>query len=166
MIGSWIARKKVASLAACLAISFLVGCKNGAITGRMYQSQQETDRLLSEFRAQKKENEQLREDRNKLLQQQAETEKLAARLQAQLNSNRPMASRKSSGVLGGNPSSLFNSTQQSTVSSRSKPVDGSGLRNLDLPNSFRNSQEIQNDEMRSASNSDSLQWRPIRKATR
>ncbi len=42
----------------------------------MQQFQMENDRLLSEFRAQKKENELLKADRNKLLQQQAETEKL------------------------------------------------------------------------------------------
>jgi hypothetical protein len=65
----------------------------------MKQSQIENERLLSEFRSQKKEVEQLRAERSQLLQQQAETEKLAARLKAQLNS-RGESSSPSSMVAG------------------------------------------------------------------
>lgn len=67
-------------------IACTTGCQNGPVLGRMKQSQIENERLLSEFRSQKKEVEQLRADRTRLLQQQAETEKLAAKLKAQLNS--------------------------------------------------------------------------------
>ena len=54
----------------CLA--FASGCQNGPMAGRMQQYQLENERLLSEFRSQKKENEQLRSDRTRLLQQQAD----------------------------------------------------------------------------------------------
>lgn len=166
MKASWIARKAVASVATCLAIAFSTGCQNGPITGRMHQSKLESERLLSEFRAQKKENEQLREDRNRLLQQQAETEKLAARLQAQLNSNRPLNAGNQRAITDrGLPSSLpLNNSladrsipDRSVFNSRSKTVStGSPATTTDRDNT----------EPRSASNSDSLQWRPIRKATR
>jgi hypothetical protein len=75
------------------------GCQNGPILGRMKQSQIENERLLSEFRSQKKEVEQLRADRTRLLQQQAETEKLAAKLKAQLDS-RGEANSPSSMIAG------------------------------------------------------------------
>lgn len=166
MKASWIARKAVASIAACLVIAFATGCQNGPITGRMYQSKLESERLLSEFRAQKKENEQLREDRNRLLQQQAETEKLAARLQAQLNSNRPLNASNQRAVadrglpsnpLLNNPAADRSIPDRSGFNSRSKTVStGSPDTTVDRDNA----------EPRSASNSDSLQWRPIRKATR
>lgn len=67
-----------------LALPFSVGCQNGPVIGRMKQYQLENERLLSEFQSQKREVEQLRADRKRLLEQQAETEKLAARLQSQL----------------------------------------------------------------------------------
>ncbi len=166
MKASWIARKAVAAVAACLVIAFSTGCQNGPITGRMYQSKLESERLLSEFRAQKKENEQLREDRNRLLQQQAETEKLAARLQAQLNSNRPLNASNQRAVadrglpsnpLLNNPVADRSIPDRSGFNSRSKTVStGSPDTTVDRDNA----------EPRSASNSDALQWRPIRKATR
>jgi len=129
--------------------------------GRMHQSQLESERLLSEFRAQKKENEQLREDRNRLLQQQAETEKLAARLQAQLNSNRPLNASNQRALadrgLPSNPLADRSIPDRSGLNSRSKTVSSG---------SPAVTENRENAEPRSASNSDSLQWRPIRKATR
>jgi hypothetical protein len=127
----------------------------------MHQSQLESERLLSEFRAQKKENEQLREDRNRLLQQQAETEKLAARLQSQLNSNRPLNASNQRSTSDRNllDSQLANRSipDRSGLTSRSKTVSTGSPKNLP---------DRDDAEPRSASNSDSLQWRPIRKATR
>jgi hypothetical protein len=158
---SWIARKAIVPVAACLAIAFASGCQNGPMIGRMHQSQLESERLLSEFRAQKKENEQLREDRNRLLQQQAETEKLAARLQAQLNSNRPLNASNQRALadrgLPSNPLADRSIPDRSGLNSRSKTVSSG---------SSAGSENRENAEPRSASNSDSLQWRPIRKATR
>lgn len=67
-----------------LGLTSMAGCQNGPVIGRMKQYQLENERLLSEFQSQKREVEQLRADRKRLLEQQAETEKLAARLQSQL----------------------------------------------------------------------------------
>ena len=126
----------------------------------MYQSQLESERLLTEFRAQKKENEQLREDRNKLLQQQAETEKLAARLHSQLNSNRSPSARGSQGIAERSlPHTLNNNL-------RSRTVGATNPSRLDGTTRDSKGLDREQDATRSALNPDSLQWRPIRKATR
>jgi len=123
----------------------------------MQQSKLENERLLSEFRSQKKENEQLRADRTRLLQQQAETEKLAAKLQAQLNNGKALAAQNPSGRtdfgLGASRSiSELSSFDKSRPSDRLPPVPPATR-----PDSINT---------RSASNAESLQWRPIRKETR
>lgn len=139
-------------LSFCFTVLFVscLGCQNGPLAGRMQQSQMENERLLSEFRAQKKENEQLKADRAKLLQQQAETEKLAARLQSQLNSSRSS--------VAGNNSSSFDRTSSRRSNS---PMRTSSDRN-ELSGGSQNGSGS-DDSLRSASNSESLQWRPIRK---
>jgi hypothetical protein len=126
-------------LLGCLVVA--TGCQNGPITGRMQQNRLENERLLSEFRSQQKEVEQLRADRSRLLQQQAETEKLAARLQAQLNGRREGSDTGSSGRLAerANP-------QPTRMAQGSRDRSYESDRNLDR------------------ASSSSLQWRPIRKA--
>jgi hypothetical protein len=117
------------------------GCQNSPIAGRMYQSQLENERLLSEFRAQKKENEQLKLDRQKLLAQQAETEKLAAKLQSQL---RAQQSGTRSGMMSGLPDRL-DSNGRLTSGTLSGSAEEAPLQNQNANNS---------------------PWRPIRKAAR
>ncbi len=115
------------------------GCQNGPVMGRMKQNQLENERLLSEFRSQQREVEQLRADRQRLLQQQAETEKLAAKLQAQLNGRREFS---------GSP-------QRTADRSISEPTRLAQERRDRTPDS--------SDQNASRTSSDSLNWRPIRK---
>ncbi len=142
----------------CLAIAS--GCQNGPMSGRMQQYQLENERLLSEFRTTKKENEQLRADRSRLLQQQAETEKLAAKLQSQLSGGGKSLTAQN--LTGRNDFSLGSSktpSDRNAFDSRRTtdrfPQTGS------LPQS-----DLSGQSPRSASNAESLQWRPIRKETR
>ncbi len=130
-----------------------LGCQNGPMSGRMQQYQLENERLLSEFRAQKRENDQLRADRNRLLQQQAETEKLAAKLQSQLNSGRTANGSNSSRFDGGSFA-----LKDSPLNGSPRTPSGSGTPGL--PNDSRESSP------RSATNPAQLQWRPIRKENR
>ncbi len=141
----------------CFAIA--TGCQNGPMSGRMQQFQLENERLLSEFRSTKKENEQLRADRSRLLQQQAETEKLAAKLQSQLS--------------GGTSLAAQNPTVRNDFSPGAPKFlgDRSALESRGATNRFSQAGSLPrlnpgNASPRSASNSDSLQWRPIRKETR
>ncbi len=141
----------------CLAIA--TGCQNGPMSGRMQQYQIENERLLSEFRSTKKENEQLRADRSRLLQQQAETEKLAAKLQSQLSGGKSLAAQNLTGrsdfSLGSSKSSSDRTALDNSRTTDRFPQAGN------LPKSDLNSLSP-----RSASNADALQWRPIRKETR
>lgn len=148
-------------LASCVVflLAISVGCQNGPMSGRMQQYQLENERLLTEFRSQKKENEQLRADRTRLLQQQAETEKLAAKLQSQLSGNNTLTAQSPAGR------SPLGTAGARTVGERSpfenlQPSDrlSQTPSNARLDSSTRNS--------RSALNEDELQWRPIRKEMR
>jgi hypothetical protein len=125
----------------------------------MQQYQMENERLLSEFRSTKKENEQLRADRSRLLQQQAETEKLAAKLQSQLSGGKSLAAQNGIGRsdfgLGASKPFIERNALDSRGSNNRFPQAGHQPKS-DSPGS----------SPRSASNADSLQWRPIRKETR
>ncbi len=139
------------------ALTFFTGCQNGPTLGRMQQSKLENERLLSEFRSQKKENEQLRADRTRLLQQQAETEKLAAKLQAQLSNGKAIAAQN---PIGRTDFGLGMPRSSSELSSFDKGRPGDRISPASpaaRPDSLNT---------RSASNAESLQWRPIRKETR
>ncbi len=120
------------------------GCQNGPVLGRMKQSQIENERLLSEFRSQKKEVEQLRAERSQLLQQQAETEKLAARLKAQLNSRGE--SNSSSSMVAGRGDSF---SQPARIAQDTRE---------------RNSRPSTDRSSNSSNGSVDGLWRPIRKA--
>lgn len=153
-----VALRGCSSWVLCLAIA--TGCQNGPMSGRMQQNQIENERLLSEFRTTKKENEQLRADRSRLLQQQAETEKLAAKLQSQLSSGgKSLTAQNLTGrsdfSLGSSKSSSDRNAFDNRRTSDRYPQAG----NLPKSDSISPSP-------RSASNADSLQWRPIRKETR
>lgn|GEM_PF-6310081 len=155
-------KKPLTTLLACCVVFLLamsIGCQNGPMSGRMQQYQLENERLLTEFRSQKKENEQLRADRTRLLVQQAETEKLAAKLQSQLSGNKTLTAQLPAGR------SNLGSAGARTVGERSpfdnlQPSDrlSQTPSNARLDSSTRNS--------RSAQNEDALQWRPIRKEMR
>jgi hypothetical protein len=133
-------------------LAILLGCQNGPLMGRMKQSQLENERLLSEFRSQKREVEQLRADRDRLLQQQAETEKLAAKLQSQLN--RRGGDPSESSLVASRPNS-FQAPTRIAQDPRSPAAE--------YPRDFSSSGS--NNSNRSTSRpSDSLQWRPIRKS--
>jgi hypothetical protein len=141
----------------CFAIA--TGCQNGPMSGRMQQYQLENERLLSEFRSTKKENEQLRADRSRLLQQQAETEKLAAKLQLQLSGGKSLAAQN--GINRGD----FSLGAPKNSADRS-PLDSRGVANRSPQPGLQPRSDAAYPSPRSASNSDSLQWRPIRKETR
>ena len=142
-----------------LCFAMATGCQNGPMSGRMQQYQMENERLLSEFRSTKKENEQLRADRSRLLQQQAETEKLAAKLQSQLSGGKSLAAQNLAGrsdfSLGSSKTSSDRTAFDNRRTTDRFPQAGN------LPKSDSNSPSP-----RSASNADALQWRPIRKETR
>ena len=127
------------------------GCQNGPVLGRMKQFQLENERLLSEFRSQRREVEQLRADRDRLLQQQAETEKLAAKLQSQLNSRpatlEPAAVMADRGSTYPDPTRLAQGARPS-AGGRPAPFPAGGERGAATG---------------ASSAGESLQWRPIRK---
>lgn len=142
-----------------LFLASVTGCQNGPKFGRMQQYQLENERLLSEFRSQKKENEKLRADRSRLLQQQAETEKLAAKLQSQLKGGRTLTAQSQSDRSDFGLGSLKGSNSQSSFDSRPVTDPFTKSNGLSKP-------DASNLSPRSASNAESLQWRPIRKETR
>jgi hypothetical protein len=128
------------------------GCQNGPVLGRMKQFQLENERLLSEFRSQRREVEQLRADRDRLLQQQAETEKLAAKLQSQLNGRQaslepaaPMADRRPT------------YPDPPRLAQGARPSPGG------RPTPFPAGGDRARASGTSAATGESLQWRPIRK---
>lgn len=147
------------AIAVCLssALTIISGCQNGPMLGRMQQYQLENERLLSEFRSQKKEVEQLRADRTRLLQQQAETEKLAAKLQSQLSNGNAFASQNKTGR-----------TDVGTGATRTPNELSSFDRNRTndrLPSSPSLSKP-DSSSPRSALNADSFKWGPRPKETR
>jgi hypothetical protein len=74
---------------ACLVLALLmpsVGCQRWPGTTAMRQYQLESDRLLSEFRAQKKRAEELEQRNAQLEQRLGETEKMLARMQGRSGS--------------------------------------------------------------------------------
>ena len=150
-------RPSVIALYLLSALTVCSGCQNGPMLGRMQQYQLENERLLSEFRAQKKEVELLRADKTRLLQQQAETEKLAAKLQSQLSNSKSLASQNNAGktdvgIGGTRPPNELSSFDRNRTNDRLSPNPSLSKPDSSAP--------------RSASNSDSFKWVPRPKETR
>ena len=93
------APQPIRTLQAFLLLALLLagtGCQNWPQSQRMMQQQIESERLLSEYRAQKKRADELESKNRQLSDRLSESEKMLARLQSEPSSNNRLASRESS----------------------------------------------------------------------
>ncbi len=150
---------KVASVTLLLlAIVSSTGCQNWPQSKRAMQSQIESERLLSEFRAQKKRAEEL-ESRNKLLSERlSESEKMLASLQSTAGQPNRMASRS--------PVGLAEPTLQNPTMQRYASEFQQGMADRSGASSFGNRQSTTNASLGAFGQSGEVDlsqpmWRPI-----
>jgi hypothetical protein len=140
-----------------LVLLFSIGCQRWPGTNAMRQAQVESDRLLAEFRAQKRRADDL-ENRNVQLEQRlGEAEKMLALKQGRSGSR--VAESGSAGIRSGGDRSLSD-LGAPTPSSRRIPGTGLPDSNPSTPGRLTSVPSYGNDDMRGDPNRTN-QWRPI-----